>query len=365
VREMGRRCILAFAAWIGGVLACAPGGAQRVNMGNDSGNIGAQGAGASSGGSGQAAAGALSSGAGGGVAAESGGNGGGSGVSASTPTESGGNGENSGASPADATTDAAEDAPADGPSEALADGSEPCVTLGTELCDGFESGSINSKIWGMKTTSGTSLAVDSVHVHSGSYALHVKVVAGQSNTAQLTDAVTFPARNNLFYTRAFFYFYPDLPADMMGGFHMAYLLATGNNTLGYVEAGLGSAGNKQYLGYSEYYGDGPNVAQHGPTFTEFGPDSSTQVVPATWICLELMQGGDSTTGTTSRRVWVNDTELTEQVSNYSDRPPPTFSMMSIGVLQYHMSPILTDIWIDDIRVSSDRIGCDLAGDFSD
>jgi hypothetical protein len=212
----------------------------------------------------------------------------------------------------------------------------------------------------MKTTAGTSLTVDSAHVHSGRYALHVKVQAGQQNTAQITDTVTFPAESNLFYTRAFFYISPDLPADMMGGFHMAYLLATGNNTLGYVEAGLGSAGNKQYLGYSEYYGDGPNVAQHGPTFTEFGPDSSTQVVPMTWLCLELMQGGDAATGTTSRRVWVNDIELTEQVSNYTGRPPPTFSMMSVGVLQYHLTPILTDIWVDDVRVSRERIGCDIS-----
>jgi hypothetical protein len=356
MRATGRlSSIVPLSLWF---IACSPGATQPVT-GSASGASGVQrSSGMTTGSSGQAATGAPSSGTGG--VAESGAS-----VASGSMTESGGgSAEGSTASAADdATTDAAESAPADGPSDALAtDGSGLCVTGGTELCDGFESGSIDAKIWGMKTTSGTSLAIDSVHVHSGSYALHVKVVAGQSNTAQLTDAVTFPAKNNLFYTRAFFYFSPDLPADMMGGFHMAYLLATGNNTLGYVEAGLGSAGNKQYLGYSEYYGDGPNVAQHGPTFTEFGPDSSKQVVPMTWICLELMQGGDPTTGTTSRRVWVNDIELPEQESNYTDRPPPTFAMMSIGVLQYHVSPILTDIWIDDVRVSSDRIGCDLAGD---
>jgi len=46
-----------------------------------------------------------------------------------------------------------------------------------------------------------------------------------------------------------------------------------------VEAGLASAGNKQYLGYSEYYGAGPNSHNHGPTFTEFGPRSDLQVTP--------------------------------------------------------------------------------------
>ncbi|HEY2901045.1 MAG TPA: hypothetical protein VGL59_10745 [Polyangia bacterium] len=235
------------------------------------------------------------------------------------------------------------------------DVSSNCTVNGKELCEDFESGAINPKVWGMKTTTGTSLTVDGEHVHGGTHALHVKLVAGQSNTAQITDAVTFPATNNTFYTRAFIYVSPDLPFDMMGGFHMAYLLATGNNDLGFVEAGLATAGNKQYLGYSEYYGAGPDVHAHGPTFTEFGPDSSTRLVPQTWICLELMQGGNATT--TMRRVWVNDKELPEQVSNFSDRKPPAFSLMSIGVLQYHPSPILTDIWIDDIRVSANKIGC--------
>jgi hypothetical protein len=69
-----------------------------------------------------------------------------------------------------------------------------------------------------------------------------------------------------------------------------------------------------------------------------------------------MQGGDATT--THRRVWVDNQELPEQVSNFSDRPPPQFSLMSIGVLQYHPTPTLTDVWVDDIRVSSARIGCD-------
>ena len=258
----------------------------------------------------------------------------------------------SGAARVDAGADVAVDAPA----EAAPDAEKPCTTAGTELCEDFESGAIDPKIWGMHTTAGTSLTVDGLHVHGGAHALHVKMVAGGQGTAQITDAVTFPAINNTFYTRAYFYFSPDLPADMMGGFHEAYLLATGNNTLGFVEAGLGSAGNKQYLGYSEYYGDGPDVHQHGPTFTEFGPDSSTMVVPQQWICLELMQGGDTTT--THRRVWVDGRELPEQVSNFSDRPPPAFSLMSIGVLQYHQTPLLTDVWVDDIRVSSARIGCD-------
>jgi hypothetical protein len=256
-------------------------------------------------------------------------------------------------SPIDAGADAAAEAPGDGATGEVT--TSGCTTQGTELCEDFESGAIDPKVWTPHTTTGTSLTVDGMHVHGGAHALHVKMVAGGQGTAQIADAVTFPAKNNTFYTRAWIYFSPDLPADNMGGFHMAYLLATGNNDLGFVEAGLGSAGNKQYLGYSEYYGAGPDVHQHGATFTEFGPDSPTMIVPQRWICLELMQGGDATT--THRRIWVDDKELPEQVSDYSGRKPPQFSLMSIGVLQYHQTPMLSDVWIDDIRVSSARIGC--------
>jgi hypothetical protein len=230
-----------------------------------------------------------------------------------------------------------------------------CRLQGLELCEDFESGALDPKVWGMHTTAGSSITVDQEHAHGGAYALHVKLVAGQANVAQITDAVTFPAKDNTFYTRAFIYVSPDLPADNAGGFHMAYLLATGNNDLGYVEAGLGTAGNKQYVGYSEYYGAGPNVHAHGPSFYEFGPDSQTRLVPQQWICLELLQGGNATT--TTRRVWINDKELPEQLSNYSGRKPPQFDMVSIGILQYHPTPILTDVWFDDIRVSSTKIGC--------
>jgi hypothetical protein len=265
--------------------------------------------------------------------------------------ESGVDAEASISLPADASVDSV--APT---SDAGSNGT--CVTAGTELCDDFETGQLDLQKWKIvKPTASASIAVDDTRPHRGKYSLHVKLVPGQTSTAQIADAVTFPAASNTFYTRAFVYFAPDLPADNNGGFHMAYLLATGNNDLGFVEAGLASAGNKQYLGYSEYYGSGPDNHAHGPTFTEFGPRSQLQVVPMKWICLELLQGGDATT--TTRRVWVDGNELVEQRSNFSDRKPPKFDLVSIGVLQYHPTPILSDAWFDDVRVSKQPIGCDL------
>ncbi|HVR62002.1 MAG TPA: hypothetical protein VMU50_08890, partial [Polyangia bacterium] len=112
-----------------------------------------------------------------------------------------------GGSPAgDAAIEAAPDAPLSN-----------CRLQGLELCEDFESGALDPKVWGMHTTAGASITVDKEQAHGGSYALHVKLVAGQPNVAQITDMVTFPAKDNTFYTRVFVYVSPDLPADNAGG----------------------------------------------------------------------------------------------------------------------------------------------------
>ena len=37
--------------------------------------------------------------------------------------------------------------------------------------------------------------------------------------------------------------------------------------------------------------------------------------------------------------------------------PPKFDKVSFGIVEYHPIPDLSDMWIDDIRVSSQKIGC--------
>jgi hypothetical protein len=226
------------------------------------------------------------------------------------------------------------------------DGAPSCVTAGTELCDDFESGMLDPATWKVNKLANDGVTVETGLAHSGQYAVHLKLVAGQHNIAQITENVTFPASANAFYTRAFAYFSPDLPSGT--GFHMGYIVASGNNDLGSVQAGLGSIGPKDYLGYSIYF---------GPPFHEFGPWASLTVAPKQWVCLELFESGAGGTGET-RRIWVNGMELTDLRSTYDGQAPPQFDMVALGVWQYDgMTPTLSDIWLDDVRVSSRRIGC--------
>jgi hypothetical protein len=247
-----------------------------------------------------------------------------------------------------------------------ADASEPdsgsvtaCATsvaAGTELCDGFESGKLDDAIWKTVTNGPSpSIKVDAVHAHTGTYALHLTVTPGDQSAAQITESVTFPATDDAFYTRIWAYVSPAVawPANPPD-FHTGFIIASGDNDLGHVELAVGAnlspssaAGPMHYLGYSIY---------RGPPYDEFGPRSQTVVVNDAWTCIELFESGKGGAAAV-RRIWADGTELPEQNDTFDGQAPPRFDLVSIGIWEYHPTPSLSDMWIDDVRVSSQRIGC--------
>jgi hypothetical protein len=230
-----------------------------------------------------------------------------------------------------------------------------CITSGKELCEDFETGQVDAQRWKLtKNPATVNISVDGEHVHGGKFAAHLKIEAGKQSTAMLTEALTFPADSNSFYARAYMYFTPELPTAPGGDFHMGFILGVGKNDAGDVQAGMGMiGGEKQYLGYSIFF---------GPPKYEFGPWSKAKVEPNKWACIELFEDGSSPSEE-KRQVWLDGTELTDLRSTSANQgapanhKPPAFDGASFGVWEYHPSPLLSDIWLDDIRVSSQPIGC--------
>jgi len=79
--------------------------------------------------------------------------------------------------------------------------------------------------------------------------------------------------------------------------------------------------------------------------------------------VEIFEDG-SDPKTEIRQVWVDDMELTElktdsakAAGGQSNHLPPKWASVSFGIWEYHPIPVLSDMWIDDIRVSSKKIGC--------
>lgn len=237
-------------------------------------------------------------------------------------------------------------------------GAATCITSRTELCDDFESGKLDTNKWqppkpNAKTVT---VVVDDSKAHSGKYSVHIHGVAGQINNGVIAEKITFPAKNNSFYARIWAYWYPDLPAMDGGDFHTGFIVGTGKNALGDVQAGMGLIGGaRQFLGYSIFFG--------APSY-EFGPWANTKAAPSVWTCLELFEDG-SAPDTEKRKVWVNDVELKELESDskmaagtqHTNFAPPQFDTVSLGLWEFHPSPTLTDMWVDDVRVSSQKIGC--------
>jgi len=173
-----------------------------------------------------------------------------------------------------------------------------------------------------------------------------------SQLEQLRSLVSelFPA--NAFYTRMFVYFSPEIPAAPTGDFHTGFIIGSGNNDLGNVQAGVGMIGSaKQFLGYSIFYAN--------PKY-EFGPWSATKITANQWLCVELFENGSDPT-TEVRQIWVNDTELTDLKSSSAtsaagkqpNHLPPKFNLVSLGLWEYHPIPTLSDMWIDDVYLASD------------
>ena len=219
-----------------------------------------------------------------------------------------------------------------------------------------ESGKLDAAKWKQNTSNMTSITVETGHAHTGQYSVHMKFVAGMQNTVTIAESVTFPATPNKFYSRMWAYFAPDIPKATNMDFHTGFMMGGGNNDKGTTTLGMGMIGSdQQYLGYSIFFGD--------PKF-EFGPWSNTRIKPNEWLCIELFEDGTDPT-TEKRQIWLNDTELTDIASDSAkaagnsnpNHLPPQFANVTFGVTEYHPIPTLSDMWIDDIRVSSQKIGC--------
>lgn len=234
----------------------------------------------------------------------------------------------------------------------------PCASSGGELCEDFETGQLDAARWVQSKSNNTSITVEGGTVHGGKYAVHLKFPAGQQSNVTIAESATFAAPNapNKFYSRMWIYFGPEIPKAATGDFHTGFMVGGGKNDKGDVIAGMGMIGSdQQWLGYSIFFGN--------PKY-EFGPWSNPRIKAKEWQCVELLEDGTDPS-TELRRIWLNDVEMKELASDSAkaggsanpNHHPPKFDKVIFGILEYHPIPTLSDIWLDDLRVSAQPIGC--------
>jgi hypothetical protein len=246
------------------------------------------------------------------------------------------------------------DAPAAGDATAPGGPSPPCRFA---LCEGFETyqdGDLpDPALWAQKTTKAT---VDSVRAARGTKALHIPPLIHDS--VYIRETRTFPALGKAFYGRVFLWVEKqplEKPANL---YHWTMIESSempddsGKQVRlgGHIEASL--PGN--WLRF--------NYETHAPAMPhETGLSDKTAIVaPRIWNCIEFYFNMD----TQEARIWLNGTErpMLHWLNSMPGKPlfhfPTEIKSLSFGWTEYQPPQTPWEVWLDEIAVDSQRIGCD-------
>jgi hypothetical protein len=239
-------------------------------------------------------------------------------------------------------------------------GDSRCTGLDVIVCEDFEAGSVpvgaiwEQSSWPRPGNAGEpQIRVDGVHTARGQGALHLTVDDGSE--AYLSTSAPFPAPGNTFYGRVFFYVESPVPQQ---DYTVHWNLV---EALGPAMQGAESYTSKiRYGGTYNPFNEGYifNVeAQPRPSgFNEFGTGDGHGLEENEWVCVEWMFG-DGPEG----RLWRNGVEVPElhvgsPVDGVSYEMPP-FDAVKIGWAIYQQVDVPFEVWIDEIALDHERIGC--------
>lgn len=224
--------------------------------------------------------------------------------------------------------------------------SHGCAGAGVLLCEDFEAttpGETPGAPWSLAVNgqAGTVSVDDVIPAHGGAHSLRVSSGGNYQTFLALRGAPVFPAPNPALYVRVHL--------------RLAEPMTTGHNT--YFKAGAAdaiSSNNETRVGVmmemlmiNQPEGDRGFLSNESYwTDQQLGA-----VVPAqTWTCLEGFFDPPNSTVT----IWMNDEEVADL--HRTDWQQDPLGALHFGFEQY--AGPATDVWYDDIVVSTERIGCD-------
>ncbi|MGE0328112.1 MAG: hypothetical protein AB7K71_17290 [Polyangiaceae bacterium] len=230
-------------------------------------------------------------------------------------------------------------------------GAPRCADLDVDLCEDFEAGALDTNTW---TTRGT-VTLDNTLAARGSQSAHFH--AEGNGFAYISETKTFPAANNNFWGRMFFYI-DALPVTPDYA-HFTLIEGTGTGDTSrvrvggqYRKFGVGSDGGPT--------GDWTNIDKD-PT-----QDSAKEVPEKEWVCIEWQYDGSKDE---THFFW--DGVEHPSLATYPDVPHggnsgaqyllPDFNEVWVGWWMYQggSTPDHFDVWIDEVAIDGERIGCSL------
>jgi hypothetical protein len=235
-------------------------------------------------------------------------------------------------------------------------GATRCATANVQLCEDFEAGTLDQSLW---QVTGAVPVIDDVHAARGSRALHV-TVSGKGSS-YIKETRTFPATNDTYFGRAFFYF-QSLPGPPLSYAHWTVIAASGTNVSGEIRVGGQFQNGHNLFGVGTDNSVDPNGTGDW-TNSDADPNGAPNDVPVgEWVCLEWMHKGD----TSETRFWWDgvehpslDTTPTTPHGGNSAEPfiLPQFTDVWLGWYEYQVTDEAFELWIDEIAIDGQRIGC--------
>lgn len=235
-------------------------------------------------------------------------------------------------------------------------GASRCAGAGLQLCEDFESGALDANTW---TVIGTKPVIDGVQRARGAKALHITVTGNGGSS--LRETRTFPALNNTYWGRAFYYF-ESMPAMPMASAHWTLVAATGTGVSGEIRVGghlLGSGVNRFGVGTDN------RVDPTGTgDWTRFDNDPTGKPLPVPlrqWVCLEWLHQGETNE---TRFFWDGVEHISMHTTDFDHGGNlnayvlPKFTTLTIGWQEYQAATDKFELWVDEIAIDKQRVGCD-------
>jgi hypothetical protein len=234
-------------------------------------------------------------------------------------------------------------------------GDSQCEGSSFALCEDFESGSLDTGTW---KTRGSAPKIETTRAARGKYSAHFHT--DDNGLAYITQTKTFPAPNDRYYARVFVWF--DALPTAPDWAHWTISGAQAGTDSSAPEIRIGGQWNTNDS--IELFGVGTDRGDTGDwTNLDADPNGKPEAVPAkTWVCLEWKFDGSAN----ETQFWWDGVEhpslATSSTNHGGSKDPfilPQFGSMWVGwwLYQAGTTPPSFDVWIDEVAVDYERIGC--------
>jgi hypothetical protein len=245
-----------------------------------------------------------------------------------------------------------------------------CTAPGT-ICWDFETGALPTGWSKYRDEFNGSILVDNTKAHKGTYALHAKDLTGGTlmgdGGPKKTIRYNLPANfGPMLWGRV--WVYTDTGAAMNRPPSHSGLFNARYARPGTTDTDITKLDWYEVATYTQNYMSIWHPPEP-PGYPEWVKVSGTPMVMDDWACLEWQFDGQNGTEAQAAdpRTWLNGTELTWPMEFVFSVPATTvrptqekatnFSVLETGVYFYQGQPDTENVWIDDLAVGKERIGC--------